>query len=244
MRIKDAPSACRHNNKKIEQLNKVRLEKEEIAKQLSIDKQKEEFIDALYYLKMYGSAACWKGDKKIVTMELGKLPSEAAKYRALKENILMRVKGCGWEWAKTPWSQGGKKKTVHELANHLRKIIVKEKNHEVPSEPPFNLPQRPSLAVLGTLTSDVSSLDQKYASDVLELKQSADKTRHERESRGQGSMYSQLQPFSRPDVSELVGKRIDVLVSVDIDPLTKSLRWCQGEVIGVIEGASKPTVTV
>ena len=46
MRIKDAPSACRHNNKKIEQLNKVRLEKEEIAKQLSIDKQKEEFIDA------------------------------------------------------------------------------------------------------------------------------------------------------------------------------------------------------
>jgi hypothetical protein len=107
---------------------------------------------------------------------------------------------------------------------------------EVPAEPPFNLPQRPSLATLGTAISDVASLDQKYASNNLsELKKAASRTCWEREIQGRGSMYSHLQPFSRPEVSELVGKRIDVLFSVDIDA-RNSLRWCQGEVIGVVDG--------
>jgi hypothetical protein len=35
-----------------------------------------------------------------------------------------------------------------------------------------------------------------------------------------------------------------VLFSVDIDARNKSLRWCQGEVIRVVDGSSKPTVTV
>jgi hypothetical protein len=244
MGIKDAPTARRHNNKMVERLNQVRLEKEEIAKRLSIEKQTEQFIEAEYYLKMYDSAACWKGDKRIVTSELKKLSSDSAKYRALKENISIRVKGCGWDWAKTPWSQDGKKKSVFELAKHLQYIIGYEKKLEVPAEPPLNLPQRPTLATLGIAISDVASLDQKYASNVSELKKAATRTRREREIQGTGSMYSQLQPFSRPEVSELVGKRIDVLFSVDIDPWTKSLRWCQGEVIGVVDGSSKPTVTV
>jgi hypothetical protein len=244
MGIKDAPTARRHNNKMVERLNQVRLEKEEIAKRLSIEKQTEQFIEAEYYLKMYDSAACWKGDKRIVTSELKKLSSDSAKYRALKENISIRVKGCGWEWAKTPWSQDGKKKSVFELAKHLQYIIGYEKKLEVPAEPPFNLPQRPSLATLGTAISDVASLDQKYASNLSELKEAASRTRREREIQDQGSMYSQLQPFSRPEVSELVGKRIDVLFSVNIDARNKSLRWCQGEVIGVVDGSSKLMVTV
>jgi hypothetical protein len=140
--------------------------------------------------------------------------------------------------------QDGKKKSILELAKHLQYIIGYEKKLEVPAEPPFNLPQRPSLATLGTAISDVASLDQKYALNFSELKKAASRTRREREIQGQGSMYSQLQPFSRPEVSELIGKRIDVLFSVDIDARNKSLRWCQGEVIEVVDGSSKPTVTV
>jgi hypothetical protein len=106
------------------------------------------------------------------------------------------------------------------LAKHLQWIVGEEKKFEVPDEPPFNLPQRPTLATLGTAISDVASLDQKYASNVSELKKAATRTRREQEIQGTGSMYSQLQPFrfSRPEVCELVGKRIDVLFSVDIDP--------------------------
>jgi hypothetical protein len=58
-------------------------------------------------------------------------------------------------------------------------------------------------------------------------------------------MYSQLQPFSRPDIDDLVGNRIDVLYSVDLDGAgTKGLRWCQGEVVEVIQNVPQPTVEV
>jgi hypothetical protein len=50
MGIKDLPSAHHHNNKiMVERLNQVCLEKEEIAKQLSIEKQTEQFIKVEYY---------------------------------------------------------------------------------------------------------------------------------------------------------------------------------------------------
>ena len=63
--------------------------------------------------------------------------------------------------------------------------------------------------------------------------------------KGQGSMYSQLQPFSRPDIKDLVGNRIGVLCSVDIDVAGNiDLRWCQGQVIEVIENACHLTVNV
>ena len=90
------------------------------------------------------------------------------------------------------------------------------------------------LPVLGTLTSDVTSLDQKYKSQESELKAKAKKMRLGRESKGEGSMHSQLQPFSQPDIEDLVGKRIDVLCSVELDDNTKSLKWCQDEVVKVV----------
>ena len=57
-------------------------------------------------------------------------------------------------------------------------------------------------------------------------------------------MYSQLQPFSRPDLDELVGKRIDVLSPFEMDDGSVELRWCQGEVLSVVEGAKDPSVEV
>ncbi len=46
--------------------------------------------------------------------------------------------------------------------------------------------------------------------------------------------------------SELIGKQINVLCLFDIDIKmgTKELRWCQGEVIEVVEGVQDPTVKV
>ena len=53
----------------------------------------EEYIEGLNYHRMYFSPACWKDDHRYVTRELRKLTSESAKYHALKENIMIRVKG-------------------------------------------------------------------------------------------------------------------------------------------------------
>ena len=71
-------------------------------------------------------------------------------------------------------------------------------------------------------------------------------THREREAKGEGSMHSQLQPFSWPELTELISKHIDILCSYDIDVKrgTTELRWCQDKVPEVVEGARDPTVKV
>ncbi len=45
---------------------------------------------------MYHSDVCWKSKQSIVGKMLGRLKSESAKIKALKENIRMHVIGLGW----------------------------------------------------------------------------------------------------------------------------------------------------
>jgi hypothetical protein len=88
--------------------------KEEIIQEKRLQRSMEENIDAQYYHRMWNSPACWKNDPKVVSRELKKLKSESAKYNAVKENIMIRVKGFGWEWCKHAWSKDGRKYTVFE----------------------------------------------------------------------------------------------------------------------------------
>ena len=214
-----------------------------------MEKATEEHIEAVYYHRMYQSNACWK-TKQSVNRELKKLSSDTARLNALKENITMRGKGLGWGWCHHAWSKKRHKYTINELAKHLKWIIEQEKkpaNKKIPDEPEPNVPKRQITSVLGTQTDDVDELDKKYLANEEEFKKNANKLRREREARGEGSMYSVLQPFSRPELEELQHKRIDVLTSFDIkvnDKWEKQLRWCQGEVIKVYNNKKKPTVKV
>jgi hypothetical protein len=139
------------------------------------------------------------------------MSSDAAKYNALKENIMIRVKGFSWNWCKHPWSKDGRKYMIKELADHLRWIIKGEKKHSIPDEPSPNVPKRVNLLVLGAQTEDVLELDKKYLADEDAFKKKARKLRKERELKGEGSIYSSMQPFVRPEISELMNERIDVL---------------------------------
>ena len=76
---------------------------------------------------------------------------------------------------------------------------------DIPSEPPFNVTQRRELGVLGTQTSIAAELDKKFPAKESKHKSSAEKTCWVSESKGQGNMYSQLQPFIQPELDELVG---------------------------------------
>jgi hypothetical protein len=146
----------------------------------------------------------------------------------------MHVKGLGWDWCKHAWSKNGQKYTVLELAKNHQMIIKKEKSLTVPSKPSLVAPTRVNLVILGTQSSQVSTLDEKYLSNESDIRQKAEHTRWEHEKRGKGSMHSQLQPFSRPN---LIDRRIDVLYlyDVDLEDSTKGLRWCQGMVLSVID---------
>jgi len=129
-----------------------------------MEKATEEYIEGMYYRKMYDSAACLKGNVRVVDCELKKLTSDTARYDALKENIMIRVKGLGWEWCKHAWSKNGRQYSIKELADHLKWIIKEERKRHIviPSEPPVNVPKRMDLPVLGTEIDDIADLDAKY----------------------------------------------------------------------------------
>ena len=92
-----------------------------------MEKASEYYFEAIYYHRMYYSMACWKGSASRVNEGLKKLTSKMAKYDALKENIMIRVKGFGWEWAKYAWTKYKRLHTVKELSDWLDIIIAKEK---------------------------------------------------------------------------------------------------------------------
>ena len=60
---------------------------------------------------------------------------------------------------------------------------------------------------MGTQIDDVKDLDQKYMVDEEEFKE---KVKKQHEAKGGDSMNYYLQPFSRPELSDLVGRQIDV----------------------------------
>jgi len=79
------------------------------------------------------------------------------------------------------------------------------------------------------------------------IRNSVNELRRAREDRGEGSMFNALQPFARPELKTLLGKRIDVLHEFNLDlgnnEKTTENRWCQGEVLEVYDKV-KPTVRV
>ena len=245
--IEDSPTTKRANHSSLELQRKCREKKADLLKEFNLEKTKEDLLEATYYYRMYFSEACWKGDKRLVKRNLGKLTSKTAQLDALKENIRMRVKGCGFEMAHITWSFRRKQRSVKELADKLEWIIEWEKSQVVPAEPHMELPQRRKDATLGTQTLESNELDEKYEKKATSIRVGVEKLRRTREARGEGSIFTSMQPLVKPDLNELMKKRIDVLFPFDVDSDGRKetvLRWCQGVVIKVYENQKKPVVSV
>ncbi len=104
---KCSPSDHPNNNEDLALQAKARRAKEEMVKTKNMEKATEVYIEGMYYRKMYDSAACLKGDVRVIDRELKKITSDTARYDALKENIMIQVKGLGWDWCKHAWSKNG-----------------------------------------------------------------------------------------------------------------------------------------
>ena len=173
---------------------------------------------------MYNSDVCWKGQQSIVKKMLGRLKSDSAKLEALKENIRMRVIGLGWKQFAITWSSKGAKRSVDELATHLKMIIREEKRLTPPKDPALKMPKRPELPILGTASRQLIESNATATIDEDEFRKQAEELRRQREARGEGSIFSIMQPLYCPELDELINKRIDVLYSFQLDSGEKVLR--------------------
>ena len=118
----------------------------------------------------------------------------------------------------------------------------------IPDQSPINIPQRKKLPMLGKQTVAVKNLDKKYIKDEEGFVKNAHTIRKERENMGVGSIYSEMQPRSKPKIDNtFIGERIKVLFMFDIldkNEPEQALRWCQGKVVRVLENEKHPTVEV
>ena len=133
----------------------------------------------------------------------------------------MRHFGFGWKTVDISWSKDYKTYSVDDLTNRLYDIIKLEGKGQwkIPPHPPVDTPSRSHTVALGTRTADVDFLDQKYVGDERDLRKKARRLLRERESRGEGSVPSACQPPKKPELSELVGLRIEVLTPVKVTPV-------------------------
>jgi hypothetical protein len=77
-----------------------------------------------------------------------------------------------------------------------------------------------------------------------QFRREANELRKQREARGEGSIFSVMQPLYCPELDELINNRIDVLYSFVLGLGDKVLRWCQVKVIKVFPERAKPTFVV
>ena len=164
---------------------------------------------------------------------------------------MILVKGFSWEWAKHAWIKDNSSYTVKEISDWLKIIIAKEKLTSImktmPLEPPTAVPKRKENFILGTQCDCIRSLDRKYFDNEEDFRRRADQVRMEHEAIGEGSMYSLLQPFDRPNLKQVVDCSIDVLsfMPVFVDKELKSVgRWCKGKVLQAYESRKHLTVRV
>ncbi len=104
----------------------------------------------------------------------------------------------------------------------------------------FEIALNPNLPVMNIFKPNLFFFVFVYIADDMKFKWKVEMPRCECEAKGESSMYSQLQPFSPPELTELVGKLIDVLCSFGIN----IKKGPTGEVLEVAEGAWDPTVRV
>ena len=140
--------------------------------------------------------------------------------------------------------QRSAQRSVSELAAHLKMIIREEKKLTPPKDPALVMPKRIELPTLGTATRQLMESEASALIDEEQFRREANELRKQREARGEGCIFSVMQPLYCPELDELIDKRIDVLYSFVLGSGEKVLRWCQGKVIQVLPEKVKPTVVV
>ena len=237
--IEEAPEQGKRNNEELEAQRRAEEEKEQLIRELNLHNATEAYIDAIYYYKMYHSATCLKGiTPSEVQNQIQGLPSKKAKLRVLKENLLMRRKGFGWKKVDIAWSKDCRQFTIEELTQRLIHVIGLEGSNgwEMPLHPHIDTPSRTYTTALGTTTAGLEDLDTKYLGDDRKLRKKARKLLRDRETQGEGSLAAECQPQKKPELSELVRKRIEVLTSVRVGSETALIWWTCEVVLKSKEG--------
>jgi hypothetical protein len=176
--------------------------------------------------------------------EFEKLTSKKDKLECVKEQILIRYLGLGWEEAHHPWSKNKHQYTASELLKHLCEIVIPlEDINKVPKQAPIKLPTRPDDFTLGTKSADLIQLDNGALAREERIRLNAMLERDRREMHGFGDQLMEMQQTSWAIDKIWAGSfQIDMCFAYG-DEDGEVLQWCQGTVLKILR-EEKTFVTV
>ena len=200
-------------------------------------------IDASYLFQQYSSARCVTTSKEAFDV-FEKLTTNVARYKFVKEQILIRYLGLGWTEAYHPYSKAGYTYTPVELMEHFVKTVLPlAKTQLVPQEPPLELPGLPTQLAnvkLGTKAADCAALDTNGDEEEEAFRIQAMRKREKLEDSGCGDELQELQQVLWPvDYFRQYSRRkrkfrIDMLFEhIDNETQEKFHVWSRGEIIEV-----------
>ena len=103
-----------------------------------------------------------------------KLGSEGKRLKAIKEQLLMRSLGLGWNEAYHAWSKDGIPYKSNQLFSFFKQCVIPlAETRNVPREPPLSLPSPPEMPSLGTKSEIALSMESKNESKLAEFKEKA-----------------------------------------------------------------------
>jgi hypothetical protein len=230
-----APEIHNHMSAAEKRQRCAKLTKREMLRKRKLVAAQGEYANALTYLDVYYSSACWK-DVTMCKKEFASLGSKTAKLAAVKEQLRIRTVGLGWTDLHHPWSKNGEDYSPEYLRDYLIKTVIPEQDkRKIPKEPPVDLPSRGKRQQLGTETADVARLDKRRADQEKSFRREGKKLRDNLEKMGNADRYEKMQP-SRPKVDEsFVNARIEQYWEFNEKNGKVVGVWCKGVVVGVLK---------
>ncbi len=215
--------------------------KDDLALQKKLDNEKKQFVTNLYLWEEYNKPRCWK-DVDTAQEQYQQLSSNSAKMKEVRNQILIRYLGLGWDKAYHPWSKQGREYTHAELFQHLITTVIPLSRTEiVPESPPHKLPELPASAKfgLGQMTHDRVSLENKALDGADEFKEQGRRERERLESSGQGCRYEEWQQSTMPKIdANFIDFEVEFLFNVKYDNRNddneSELVWMSGKVTEIM----------
>lgn len=220
------------------QFEKRRM-KEEIALQEKYKGASNDYIVAIYFFEQFHSPRCWNTVEEAEEF-YSELKSESKRLEAVKEQILIRYLGLGWEDAHHPWSEGGpagrNSFTSKRLFEHLVEVVIPMADVlEVPTEPPVTIPTLPNMQTLGTMSELAEDLEKLSEEKLIDFKKKAHDEIDQREERGDGDRWYERQRITAPKLDKnLKGFHIEMLFSYSSDDGTQCFGWYHGIIQQVV----------
>ena len=163
---------------------------------MKLKSTEKDLINISYLYQKYFSPRCWKTVCQALD-EFKKLASKKDKIECVKEQILIRYLGLGWEEAHHPWSKIKHQYTALKLLKHLCEVVIPlQKCKRGTQSGTFKLPAQPDSFMLGTKSADLIELDNGAMAREERIRLNAMLEQDQRDNSGFGDQPMEMQQTS------------------------------------------------